>query len=241
VSEENISVEELEKMLKELAEKQKETVAVVPQLQVLQQLVPTVVSEERKEEPSFEELAKKFEELANRLDFVEKAMTKGLCYHVRLPFAKDEEYATVCHYHNVDEQTAKLLTDLLFKYYKHAIMALQAIDELDECDSYPPDYHVVMFTDPIRLAVLYPNEVYLTFVFKLQENEYPEVIRVVVDVDENSKLRFRSICKVADHDDLFYVKASLLDALDMPLHIEDENSSADNYLEYQSSSEVRKE
>ena len=218
MEEEKISVEELEKLLQELEEKQKkELIITIPEMPM-----PVPTAEER--ETSVEELAKKFEELASRLELVEKAMTKGLCYHVKLPFAKDEAYATVCRYHDVDEQTAKLLIDLLFKYYKHATMALQAFDELDECGSYSPNYNVVMFTDPIRLAVL-SNEADLIYVFNLQENEYPEVIRVVVDVDEN-KLRFRSICKATDNDDVFHIKASLLDALDMPLHIEDEDKNS---------------
>ena len=218
--EEDISVEELKRMLKEL-QKEKEVIVVMPQSQVLQQSITTAVGKQK--ELSFAELAKQFEEIAERLDFIEKVMTKGVCYHVRLPFSKDEEYATVCRYHDIDAQSAQLLTDLLFKYYKHASIALHAIDELEECDSHPPDYHVVMFTDPVRLATLYPDEADLTYVFNLQENEYPEVIRVVVDVDENSK-RFRSICKATDYDDISLIKVSLLDVLDMPLHIDEEKS-----------------
>jgi len=237
---EDISVEELERMLKELErQKEKEAVVVVPQPQVLQQSITTAVSEEK--QPSFAELARQFEELANRLELVEKAVTKGFCYHVRLPFSK-EEYATVCryhfddnyHFHSVDEQTVKLLTDLLFKYYKHAVASLQAIDELDECDSYPTNYHVVMFTDPIRLAVLYQKDAELVYVFKMLEGEYPEIIRVVVDVD-GSKPRLRSVCRVTSDHDVFVIKTHLLDSLDMPLQVE-ENSrpvhDPDTYWKY---------
>ena len=222
--EEDISVEELKRMLKELDKREKEAIAVVPQPRLQQPItITTTTAVGKQKELSFAELAKQFEEIAERLDFIEKVMTKGVCYHVRLPFSKDEEYATVCRYHDIDAQSAQLLTDLLFKYYKHASIALHAIDELEECDSHPPDYHVVMFTDPVRLATLYPDEADLTYVFNLQENEYPEVIRVVVDVDENSK-RFRSICKATDYDDISLIKVSLLDVLDMPLHIDEEKS-----------------
>jgi DNA-binding Lrp family transcriptional regulator len=229
MSEENISVEELEEMLKELEKRQaeKEVIAVVPQPQVLQQSITTAVSEEK--QPSFEELARQFEELANRLELVEKAMTKGLCYHVRLPFSKEEEYATVCrynfddyyHFHSVDEQTVKLLTDLLFKYYKYAAASLQAIDELEECDSYPTNYHVVMFTDPVRLAVLYQKDAELVYVFKMLEGEYPEIIRITVDIGDTSKPRLRTICRVTSDHDIEAVKANLLEALDMPLQLGD--------------------
>jgi len=228
--EERISVEELEKMLKELEEKEKqskELVIAIPEVSVPSVPVSTAVSAEEHEEPSFEELAKKLEELAERLEVVEKAMTKGICYHVKLPFAKDEEYATVCrrhfadanHYYTIDEQTAKLLVDLLFKYYKHAATAYQAIDELEECEAYPPSYHVVMFTDPIRLAVLYPNEAVLTYVFKLLDGEYPEVVRITVDV--SSKPRLRNMCRATDVHDIEAVKVNLLEALDMPLEGEE--------------------
>jgi NADH:ubiquinone oxidoreductase subunit C len=218
MSEENISVEELERMLKELAERQKEkeAIAVVPQPQVLQQSITTAVEEK---ELSFEELAKKFEELADKLEFIEKAVTKGFCYHVKLPFTKDEEYATVCQYHYTDKQSAKLLIDLLFKYYKHAVTALQALDELDECNSYPSDYNIVMFTDVPRLATLFPHSADLVYVFKLTEGEYPEIIRVVVDVD-NNKPRLRSVCRVTDDHDIFVIKMYLMETLDMPLQIE---------------------
>jgi DNA-binding Lrp family transcriptional regulator len=229
MGEENISIEELEKLLNELEKRrvEKEAVVVVPQPQVLQQSITTAVSEEQKEF-SFAELARQFEELANRLELVEKAVTKGFCYHVKLPFSKEEEYATVCryhfdddyHFHSVDEQTVKLLTDLLFKYYKHAVASLQAIDELEECDSYPTNYHVVMFTDPVRLAVLYQKDAELVYVFKMLEGEYPEIIRVVVDVD-GSKPRLRSVCRVTSDHDVFVIKTHLLDSLDMPLHIEE--------------------
>jgi hypothetical protein len=221
MEEERISVEELERMLKELEEKEKQkkeldiTIPVAPP----QIVVSTAVSEEK--QLSFTELAKEFEELADRLEVVEKAMTKGICYHVRLPFSKEEEFATVCRYSDVDEQTAKLLIDLLFKYYKHAMIAYQAFDELDECDSYPPNYHVVMFTDPIRLATLYPKDAELVYVFKMLEDEYPEIIRVVVDND-GGKPRLRSVCRVTNVHDIEAVKANLLEALDMPLQLDDE-------------------
>ena len=218
-------------MLKEL-QKEKEAIVVMPQSQVLQSIT-TAVGEQK--ELSFAELAKRFEELADRLEFVEKAVTKGICYHVKLPFAKDEEYATVCrysfadvyHFHPVDEQTVELLTDLLFKYYKYAVASLQAIDELEECDEYPTSYHVIMFTDPIRLAVLYSNEAYLTYVFKMQEGEYPEIIRVVVGVDGN-KPRFRSVCRVTSDHDVYVIKLSLLESLDMPLKLGEEDSRPDH-------------
>jgi hypothetical protein len=225
MEEERISIEELEKLLKELEKgKEKELIIpVVPQIPQMSQLtvtVSTAVSEERA--PSFAELAEKFEELTDRLEVVEKAITKGICYHVKLPFAKDEEYATVCRYHDVDEKTAELLTDLLFKYYKHASIALQAINELDECESYPPSYHVVMFTDPIRLAVLYSTYADLTYVFKLQENEHPEIIRITVDVGDARKPRLRNMCRVASVHDIEAIKVNLLEALDMPLQLDDE-------------------
>jgi hypothetical protein len=220
VSEEKVTIEELEKLLKELEEKEKQEkeliVPVVPQ-----QVSLTAVSEEQKEQKSFAELAKEFEELANRLELVEKAMTKGLCYHVKLPFSKDEEYATVCRYYNVDEQTAKLLIDLLFKYYKHAVATHQALDEIEECEAYLPSYDIVMFTDPVRLAVLYSTYADLTYVFKLQENEHPEIIRITVDIGDTSKPRLRSICRVADIHDIEAVKVNLLESLDMPLQLED--------------------
>jgi hypothetical protein len=101
------------------------------------------------------------------------------------------------------------------------VTALQAIDELEECDYYSPSYHVVMFTDPVRLAVLYSNEADLTYVFKLTEGEYLEVIRVIVDVDGN-KPRLRSICRVANDHDIEAVKVNLLEALDMPLQLDEE-------------------
>jgi hypothetical protein len=210
------SVEELEKLLRELEKRQaeKEAIAVAPQPR-LQQITTTTAVDEKQEELSFADLAKQFEELASRLELVEKAMTKGLCYHVKLPFAKDEEYATVCRYHDVDEKVAKLLIDLLFKYYKHAVASLQAIDELEECDSYSPNYHVVMFTDPVRLAV-YPKDADLVYVFKLQEGEYPEIIRVFIDI-ENNKSRLRTICRVTSDHDIEAIKVNLLEALDMPL------------------------
>jgi hypothetical protein len=217
MEEERISVEELERLLKELEKgKEKELIiSVAPQMSQL--TVSTAVSEEK--QLSFAELAKEFEELANRLEVVEKAMTKGICYHVRLPFSKEEEFATVCRYSDADEQTAKLLVDLLFKYYKHAMMSLQALDELDECESYPPSYHVVMFTDPIRLAVLHSNEAILIYVFKLLDGEYPEVVRITVDVE--NKPRLRSVCRVTNVHDIEAVKVNLLEALDMPLQLGD--------------------
>jgi hypothetical protein len=224
MEEERISIEELEKLLKELEKgKEKELIiSVVPSVQQVPVPVTTAVSAEEQKEQSFAELAKEFEELASRLEFVEKAMTKGFCYHVKLPFAKDEEYATVCRYSDADDDVAKLLTDLLFKYYKHAMISLQAIAELEECDSYPPNYHVVMFTDPVRLAVFYSNEANLTYVFKLgHENEYPEIVRVTVDLDGN-KPRLRNMCRVTDIHDIEAVKANLLESLDMPLELGEE-------------------
>jgi hypothetical protein len=230
---EDISVEELERMLKELAERQKEkeAIAVVPQPRLQQPTtITTAVSEEK--QPSFAELAKQFEELASRLDFIEKAMTKGFCYHVKLPFTKDEEYATVCQYHYTDEKAAKLLIDLLFKYYKHAVTALQALDELDECNSYPSGYNIVMFTDVPRLAVLFPHSADLVYVFKLTEGEYPEIIRVTVDID--GKPRLRSVCRVTDDHDIFVIKMYLMESLDMPLQIEEDEPvhDPDDYWKY---------
>jgi hypothetical protein len=64
----------------------------------------------------------------------------------------------------------------------------------------------------------------------MQDGEYSEIIRIIVDVDENNKPRFRSVCRVANDSDLFYIKASLLDALDMPLHIEDEDKNSKNSM-----------
>jgi hypothetical protein len=229
MEEERISIEELEKLLKELEEKEKQKkeliIPVAPQMPQLTVVSTAVVSEEKQH--SFTELAKQFEELANRLELVEKAMTKGICYHVKLPFSKDEEYATVCRYnfadiyqqYPLDEQTAKLLIDLLFKYYKHAAMSLQALDELEECDNYPPIYHVVMFADPIRLAVLYPGEVALTYVFKLQDGEYPEIIRILINIGDRPRLR--SICRVTNVHDVEAIKVNLLESLDMPLNGEE--------------------
>jgi len=233
--EEDISVEELKRMLKELDKREKEAIAVVPQPRLQQPITITTTTVGEENEPSFVELAKKFEELANRLELVEKAVTKGFCYHVKLPFTKDEEYATVCQYHYTDGQTAKLLIDLLFKYYKHAAIALQAFDELDECGSYPPSYHVVMFTDPIRLAVRYNDALLsLTYVFKLVEGEYPEIVRVDVDVD-NNKPRLRNICRVNDDNDIFAIKVNIMEALDMvPKDMEDEKPvhDPDDYWKY---------
>jgi hypothetical protein len=241
MEEERISIEELEKLLKELEEKEKqEKELIVPVIPVAPQMPQataslTAVSEEK--HLSFAELAKEFEELANRLEVVEKALSKGFCYHVKLPFTKDEEYATVCRYHfadiyqqhPLDEQVAKLLVDLLFKYYKHAVTALQAIDELEECDSYPPSYHVVMFTDPVRLAVLYSTYADLTYAFKLQENEYPEIIRITVDIGDTGKPRLRNICRVTSVHDIEAIKVNLLESLDMPLQLELDDLPSDTW------------
>jgi len=227
--EERISVEELEKILKELDKEEKEKqckdlVVAIPEVSGSSVSVSTAVSvSEEHKEPSFAELAKKLEEIAERLEVVEKAMTKGICYHVKLPF-KDEEYATVCrrhfadayHLHAIDERVVGLLVDLLFKYYKHAVTAYQAIDELEECDSYPPHYHVVMFTDPVRLAVLYANCADLTYIFRL-ENDVAEIVRVTVDLDGGNKPRLRSVCRATDTHGIEAIRASLLEALDMPL------------------------
>jgi hypothetical protein len=223
--EEEVTIEELERMLQELEEKEKQKreliVPVMPQ--ALVSTAVSTVNEER--EPSFAELAEEFEKLAGKLDFIEKAMTKGFCYHVKLPFTKEEAYATVCrrhyadiyHLHPLEENTVKLLTDLLFKYYKHAAVAVQAIDELEECDSYayPVLYHVVMFTDPVRLAVLFSSSADLIYVFKLQDGEYPEIIRIIVDI--NGKPRLRSMCKVVNEHDVYAIVQNILDALEMPL------------------------
>ena len=78
-----------------------------------------------------------------------------------------------------------------------------------------------MFTDPIRLAVLYSDEAILTYVFKLGKNEYPEIVRVAVDLDGN-KPRLRNMCRVASVHDIEVVKVNLLEALDMPLQLDDE-------------------
>jgi len=200
-----ISLEELERRLREIQESEKS-------IEIKPESIPSItLSKEEKD----------VEELENELRKVEEEKEKetlmkygGVCHRVKLP--KFEEFV-VCRYGLVGVDLMERVVKLLYKYYPYASKTVNALDEIKPCRVHPKNPDVVMFLDPVRLGSLHlwadeEGVANLTYIYELNGDNM-KVEGVHLELEIKNEASVRRVCRLVHAESIL---KTLLRALNLP-------------------------
>jgi hypothetical protein len=200
---EEVSLEELERELKEIQESER-NIEIKPE---------TVSLGKTKEEESVEELEEELRRVEEEQEKQELMKYGGVCHRVRLP--KFEEPIVVCRYGLVGVDLMERVVKLLYKYYPYADKTMKVLDEIRSCRYHPRNPDVVVFMYPIRYGSLHfiaddEGVADLVYIYRLDGDV---VDGVHLELEIKGKTSVKRVCRLTDAES---VLTTLLRALNLP-------------------------
>jgi hypothetical protein len=202
---EEISLEELEKELRELERNPEESIEIKPSIP------SNTLSKEEKDVEELENELRKVEEEKEKETLM---MYGGVCHRIKIE--KFEDPVVVCRYGDTD--LMKQVVKLLYKYYPYASKVMSILDEIRPCRAHPRNPDVVMFLDPVRFGSLHfwakgEGVADLTYIHRLDgDNMSVEGVHLELEITKN-EASVRRVCRLVHAEPIL---TTMLRALNLP-------------------------